>query len=168
MVGDGALAVIHRAGEQHRPKRGAVLAVLKDLQGFVPPLRDRGLIAPDGLRVGAFAVHEVRVLTEQLVHGVAGQVDERLVGKDDGVAGQGGIGHEHRHAGPPDGLDEQATLLPHGFDVPFGDGSLRGVRLVLVKLVHGQSDPMRLWTNKRPRFGGLFHSAFREAQSNNS
>ena len=142
MIGDGALAVIHGTGEQHGPKRSAVLAVLEDLQGFVPSLQDRGLIAPDGLRVGAFAIHEVRVLPEQLVHAVAGQIDEGLVGKNDRVAGQGGVSHEHRHAGPPNGLDEQATLLPNGFDVAFGDGSFGGIRLVLLKLVHGQSGVM--------------------------
>jgi hypothetical protein len=83
------------------------------------------------------AIHEVRILPEQLVHAVAGQADERLIGKNDGIARQGGVGHEHRHAGPPNGFDKHPALLPNSLHVAFGDGSLRGVRLVLLKLVHG-------------------------------
>ena len=80
----------------------------------------------------------MRILSEELIHAVARQVDERLVGENDRIARQGGVGHEHRHAGPANGFHEQATLLPYGFDVPFGDGPLGGINLVLLELVHGQ------------------------------
>jgi hypothetical protein len=36
-------------------------------------------------------------------------------------------------------------LLPDGVDVPFGDSSLRGIRHILLKLVHGRSGLMGLW-----------------------
>jgi hypothetical protein len=81
----------------------------------------------------------VRVLPEQLVHAVAGQAEERLVGKNNGIAAQGSVSHEHWHASPANGLDEQTTLLPDGVDMAFGDGPFRGICLVLLELVHGQS-----------------------------
>jgi hypothetical protein len=106
---------------------------LQDLQGFVPPRQDRSLVAPDGLRGSAFAIHKVRILPEQLVHAVAGQINEGLVGNNDRITGQRRVGHEHRHAGPPNSLYEHTTLLADRFDVALRHGPFRGVRLVLLK-----------------------------------
>src|SRR3954452_16876125 len=96
-TGDTALAVVQGTGEQHRPERFAVLPILEDLDRIVAPLVDGGLVLPNCISVGLLAVRKMRVLPEQLVLGVAGQLDEGLICEDDRIAGQGGVGDEHRH-----------------------------------------------------------------------
>src|SRR5215213_4629493 len=136
MTDNFALPVVERAGEQHGSKRSAVFAVLQDLQGLIPACADRSLILLNSRGVGVLPVHEMRILPEQFVDRVAGQLDEGLVGKGDGVAGQGRVGNQHRHAGHPYGFDEHAALLPNGLKVALGASPLGGVRHVLLELVH--------------------------------
>src|SRR4051812_32277342 len=89
VMGDTPLAIAQRTGEQHRPERFAVLPILEDLDRIVAPLVDGGLVLPNCISVGLLAIHEMRVLPEQLVLGVAGQLDEGPICEDDRVAGQG-------------------------------------------------------------------------------
>ena len=136
MVGHRPLAVIQGAGEQHGPERRPVLSVLQDFQRLVPAVLDGGLILPNGSRIGLGTIHEVRVLPEQLLLRVAGQVGEGPIDEDDRVARKRGVGDEHRHTGHPDRFDEHAALLSHGLHVPLRQGPLGRVGQVVLEFIH--------------------------------
>ena len=87
-------------------------------------------------RVRLIAVHEMRLLPEQLVERVAGQIDEGLIGENDRIAAQGGVGHDHRHAGDANSLDEHAALFANRLEVPLGQRPLSRVGHILLKFVH--------------------------------
>jgi hypothetical protein len=75
-------------------------------------------------------------LPEQLVDGVAGQVDERLASERDWVTGQSGVCNQHRHAGHANCFDENTASISNGFHVAFGQCAPGRVRHILLKLVH--------------------------------
>jgi hypothetical protein len=111
--------VLERTQEQRGDEAGAVLAVLDGLDHLVAILR-QGLAKPDGvLRVRLLAVHEEGLLAQHVRDVVARQAQERLVGEDDGIAGQRWVGHRHGHAGGAHGLNEDPTLLPQPLDRGF-------------------------------------------------
>src|SRR3954451_14085625 len=132
-MGDTPLAVVQGTGEQHRPERFAVLAILEDLDRMVPPLVDGGLVLPNCISVGLLAVHEMRVLPEQLVLGVAGELDAGPIGEDDRIAGQGSVGDKHRRPSQANGLDEHAPLFSNILDVALRRRSLVRSRKILVR-----------------------------------
>ncbi len=73
-------------------------------------------------RVRAGALQETAILPNDFIGFIACQVLEGLVGKDDGVIGQAGIGDEHRHGRQLNCRRERIRFL--GKDVPkiFTDG----------------------------------------------
>ena len=81
----------------------------------------------------------MRLLPEELVLGVAGELDERPIGEDDRIAGQGGVGDEHRHPGQANGLDEHAPLFSNILDVALRRSSRVRSRKVVLEVVHGGS-----------------------------
>src|SRR3954453_3307285 len=87
-MGDTPFAVVQGTGEQHRPERFALLPILEDLDRIVAPLVDGGLVLPTCISVGLLAVHEMRVLPEQLALGVAGQLKKAPICKKNGVSGK--------------------------------------------------------------------------------
>src|SRR3954469_268016 len=138
-MGDMPFAVVHRTGKQHRPERFAVLPILEDFHRIVAPLVDGGLVLPNCISVGLLAVHEMWVLPEQLVLGVAGELDEGPIGEGDRITGQGGVGDEHRHSGQANGLDENAPLFSNILDVALRRSPLVRSRKVVLESVHAES-----------------------------
>lgn len=115
----------HR-GEEPRP----VLSVLNGFDVGVSGMRQRFAERDRVLRVGAGAVQEVRLLAKHLVHRIAGQPQEGVVGEHDGVAGQARGGDRHGHARGAHRLHEHPAFQPQAFDAALGGRALRRARLV--------------------------------------
>jgi uncharacterized protein with von Willebrand factor type A (vWA) domain len=111
---------------------------LQDFQRHVATFGNPCLILPDSFRTSLLAVHEMRVLAKQLLDGVAGQLNERLVGEDDRIAGQRRVHNDHRHAGDTNGLHEHTTMLPNVLNVAFSQVPLSCIRYVDLEVVHTQ------------------------------
>jgi hypothetical protein len=62
----------------------------------------------------------VRILPEQLLRTVSGEIGEDLVCEHNGVPGKRRIRDQHRHAREPDRLDEDPTSFPKPLYVTLG------------------------------------------------
>ena len=88
------------------------------------------------LRTRIRAVHEKGLLTQNLVETVTGKIQKRLIGKDDRITGQIGIGHRHGHSRGTDGFNEDAAPQAHLLDRSFNVRSCGSGRHFRLESVH--------------------------------
>jgi hypothetical protein len=118
IVPEPPLVVAHRAEVDGVPKRGAVLAVVEELDIDGLLARQAFADAPHGLRRGFCALHEPAVPPDHLSRFEACEIEEGLVGEHDGPVGLQGVCNHHGHAGPLD--RDQGEVLPVRQHVAMG------------------------------------------------
>ena len=107
-----ALLVEDGAEEQGVPERRAVGLVVHDVDRHRALFLDRAVQLGHGGAVGVGPLQETAVAAQDLLDGIAGQVDEGAVGEHDRIVFLARIGDQHRHAGHLDrGEEDVAAVL---------------------------------------------------------
>ena len=126
-----AMIVEHRRDEHCVPEGRSVALVVQDFQRDRLAPRHRVAQVGDRGAIGVCALQEPAVAADDLAFLITGQVQERLVGEDDGIVVLPRVGQDHRHARHLQRREEDGAALfqpglGHGRAFPVMAGPVAG------------------------------------------